>query len=100
MFFVEKVEPRALLLVMRRAPELTVTLPVKLLLPLNTTVPALMGQSIVTAPLPLMALGTSSVPVRSNRSVALLMTAPDGSEPLAPSSPICKMPPLIVVEPV
>ena len=93
-------EPSAPLFVMRRAPEFTVTAPVKLLLPLSTTVPALMGQSIVTAPLPLMELDTSSVPVRSKRSVALFSTAPAGKEPVAPSSPICKMPALMVVVPV
>ena len=50
-------------------------------------------------PVPLMLLGTSSVPVRSKRSVALLITSPAGSVPVAPSLPICKVPPLIVVVP-
>ncbi len=82
---------------MRSAPEVMVTPPVKLFAPLSTMVPALIGQSIVMPPVPLMSLGTSSVPVRSKRSVALLITSPAGSVPVAPSLPICKVPPLIVV---
>ncbi len=35
-----------------------------------------MGQSICTPPVPLMLFGTSSVPVRSKRSVPLLITSP------------------------
>ena len=92
--------PSAVLFVMRSVPPLTFTPPSKVFVPLKTTVPALIRQSICTPPVPVMAFGTVSVPVRSKRSVPLLITSPVPRLPLAPSLPICSVPALIVVSPV
>ena len=85
------------------APEATVSVPaetsvapVKPLAPVSVRLPA---PSLVSVPVPPIALAAVRSLLRLKTSAALLVTAPEPKAPVVPPSPTCRTPAEIVVTP-